>query len=71
MPNSKTSLSFHYGNDFPADRPAVIADNAIASALLDRPLHHSITINMNGESFRLKGKKKTGVIAPNANKEAA
>jgi DNA replication protein DnaC len=44
----------------------------IASAILDRLLHHSTTINIKGESYRLKDKKKAGVIAvKNAVKETA
>lgn len=42
----------------------IFADNVIASAILDRLLHHSTTINIKGESYRLKDKKKAGVIAP-------
>jgi len=34
------------------------------SAILDRLLHHSITINIKGESFRLKEKLKAGLIRP-------
>jgi len=34
----------------------------IASAILDRLLHHSITINIKGESFRLKEKLKAGLL---------
>ena len=33
----------------------------IASAILDRLLHHSHTINIKGESYRLKDKRKAGV----------
>jgi DNA replication protein DnaC len=36
----------------------------IASAILDRRLHHSITINIKGESFRLKEKLKAGLLKP-------
>jgi DNA replication protein DnaC len=32
-------------------------------AMLDRILHHSIIVNINGESFRLKDKRKAGVFA--------
>jgi DNA replication protein DnaC len=31
--------------------------------ILDRLLHHSTTINIKGESYRLKDKKKAGVVA--------
>lgn len=37
-------------------------DTTIASAILDRLLHHSTTINIKGESYRLKEKKKAGVF---------
>ena len=44
----------------------IFADNVIASAIMDRLLHHSTTINIKGESYRLKDKKKAGVIAAKA-----
>ena len=54
------------------DWGSIFADNVIASAILDRLLHHSTTINIKGESYRLKDKKKAGVIAAKtANKEGA
>src|ERR1700683_1125259 len=34
----------------------------IASAILDRLLHHSITLNIKGDSFRLKEKLKAGLL---------
>ena len=34
----------------------------LATAILDRLLHHATTINIKGESFRLKEKKKAGLI---------
>ena len=36
----------------------------IASAILDRLLHHSITVNIKGESFRLKEKLRAGLLKP-------
>lgn len=42
----------------------VFGDAVIASALLDRLLHHSLTINIKGESFRLKEKLKAGLLKP-------
>jgi len=48
------------------DWGSIFADNVIASAILDRLLHHSTTINIKGESYRLKDKKKAGVIAAKA-----
>jgi hypothetical protein len=41
----------------------VFGDPLIATAILDRLLHHSTTINIKGESFRLKEKKRTGLLA--------
>lgn len=37
-------------------------DTVIATAILDRLLHHSTTISIKGESYRLKDRKKAGVI---------
>jgi DNA replication protein DnaC len=42
----------------------IFQDNVIASAILDRLLHHSHTINIKGESYRLKDKRKAGVWTP-------
>jgi len=41
------------------------ADNtALTSAMLDRILHHSHVIQIKGDSYRLKEKRKAGVIKP-------
>ena len=40
----------------------VFGDPLIATAILDRLLHHSTTINIKGESFRLKEKRKAGLL---------
>jgi DNA replication protein DnaC len=42
----------------------VFGDAVIASAILDRLLHHSITVNIKGESFRLKEKLRAGLLKP-------
>ena len=39
-------------------------DSVIASAILDRLLHHSTTVNIKGESYRLKDKRRAGLIQP-------
>lgn len=36
----------------------IFADTVIASAILDRLLHHSTNFNIKGESYRLREKKK-------------
>jgi len=38
-------------------------DAVIATAILDRLLHHSHVISIRGESYRLKEKRKAGVVA--------
>lgn len=40
----------------------VFGDPVIATAMLDRLLHHSITINIKGESYRLREKLKAGLL---------
>ena len=40
----------------------VFGDSIIATAILDRLLHHSMVINIKGESYRLKEKLKAGLI---------
>ena len=37
-------------------------DAVIATAILDRLLHHSHVISIRGESYRLKDKRKAGVV---------
>ena len=40
----------------------VFGDTVIATAILDRLLHHSTVINIKGESYRLKEKQRAGLI---------
>ena len=40
----------------------VFGDHVIATAILDRLLHHSSTLNIKGESYRLKDKRKAGLV---------
>jgi DNA replication protein DnaC len=42
----------------------VFGDPVIATAILDRLLHHSITINIKGDSYRLREKLKAGLLKP-------
>ena len=39
------------------------SDDTIASAVLDRVLHHSVVVNIRGESYRLREKKKSGLLS--------
>lgn len=40
----------------------IFSDQVLAAAILDRLLHHSVTISIRGESYRLKDKRKGGVF---------
>lgn len=42
----------------------LMGDNAIASATLDRLLHHAEVIIMKGESYRIKKRSKLGLVPP-------
>lgn len=42
----------------------VFGDRVIAAAILDRLLHHAITVNIRGNSYRLKEKLKAGLVKP-------
>jgi hypothetical protein len=42
----------------------VFGGPVIATAILDRVLHHAITINIRGHSYRLKDKLKAGLVKP-------
>lgn len=49
----------------------VFGDPVLATAILDRLLHHATTINIKGESYRLKEKRRAGVLANIPPKELA
>jgi DNA replication protein DnaC len=42
----------------------VFGDRIIATAILDRLLHHAVTLNIRGNSYRLKEKLKAGLVRP-------
>ncbi|HEY8342883.1 MAG TPA: ATP-binding protein, partial [Calditerricola sp.] len=45
-----------------ADWGEVFGDPVIATAILDRLLHHSHVINIRGESYRLREKRRSGLL---------
>ncbi len=45
-----------------ADWGSICCDPIIATAILERLLHHSTTVNIRGESFRLKEPRRAGVL---------
>ena len=42
----------------------VFGDAVLATAILDRLLHHSHVITIKGESYRLLEKRKAGLLRP-------
>jgi DNA replication protein DnaC len=40
----------------------IFNDHVLATAILDRLLHYSTTLNIKGESYRLKEKRKAGLL---------
>ena len=46
------------------DWGSLFPDMALASAILDRLLHHSTTITIRGDSYRLKEKRRAGLFQP-------
>jgi hypothetical protein len=51
------------------DWGSIFGDPIIATAILDRLLHHSTTINIRGESYRLKDRRKAGLF-PRADEDS-
>ena len=50
----------------------VFGDAVVATAILDRLLHHSHVLTITGESYRLREKRRAGVLnAPAATSKAA
>ncbi len=44
----------------------MFGDNVLATAIPDRLLHHSTTLNIKGESYQLKEKRKVGALTKSA-----
>ena len=49
----------------------VFHDHVLATAILDRLLHHASTLNVKGDSYRLKEKRKAGLLGRPAGEAAA
>jgi DNA replication protein DnaC len=45
----------------------IFPDPVLATALLDRLLHHATTINIRGESYRLRNRRKAGLTPATTN----
>lgn len=50
-------------NNSYGDWGTIFGDPIIARAILDRLLHHWTTINIRGESYRLKDRRRAGLVA--------
>jgi DNA replication protein DnaC len=57
----KASLIITSNKSF-VDWGELFNDQILATAILDRLLHHCTTINIKGESYRLKEKRKAGLL---------
>src|SRR5918911_1089735 len=44
------------------DWGSIFGDPLLATAILDRLLHHSTTVNIRGESYRLKERRRAGLL---------
>jgi len=42
----------------------IFNDQVLATAILDRLLHHCTTLNIKGESYRMKEKRRAGLFGP-------
>ena len=40
----------------------VFGDQVVATAILDRLLHHSLVLTIRGDSYRLRDKRRSGLI---------
>ena len=50
---------------------AFAGEAVLTAAILDRVLHHATVVTIQGESYRLKDKRRAGVIARTAREKAA
>jgi DNA replication protein DnaC len=57
----KASLIITSNKSF-VDWGEIFNDQVLATAILDRLLHHATTLNIKGESYRLKEKRKAGLL---------
>lgn len=61
----KASLILTSNKSF-VDWGEIFHDQVLATAILDRLLHHCTTLNIKGESYRLKEKRKAGMLGARA-----
>jgi hypothetical protein len=49
----------------------VLNDQVVATAILDRLLHHSHVLTIRGDSYRLREKRRSGLLKSNASSAAS
>jgi DNA replication protein DnaC len=49
----------------------MFGDPVVATAILDRPLHHSHVITIRGDSYRLREKRRSGLLQEQGGEAAA
>jgi len=64
----KASLVLTSNKSF-LDWGEIFGDQVLATAILDRLLHHATTLNIKGESYRLKDKRKAGLLGKSPKSE--
>lgn len=62
----KSSMMFTSNKSY-GEWGQIFQDQVIAAAVLDRILHHCTTVNIKGESYRLKDRKKYGLMGTGEN----
>ncbi len=68
--DEKASLILTSTKSF-VDWGELLGDPILATAILDRLLHHATTLNIKGESYRLKEKRKAGLVGRPTSSEVA
>jgi len=56
------SLTIFTSNKSYGEWGEIFGDHVIAAAVLDRILHHSTTLNIKGDSYRLKERRRQGLF---------
>jgi DNA replication protein DnaC len=64
----RASLALTSNKSF-VDWGEIFNDQVLATAILDRLLHHATTINIKGESYRIKEKRKAGLLGESKSSE--
>jgi DNA replication protein DnaC len=58
----KLSTTIYTSNKSFSEWCEILGDSVMTSAVLDQILHHCTVVNIRGETYRLKDRKRTGNI---------